>query len=115
MCYALPMATYAIARYAVRPEAREAAERAMHEHASFVRRELPDVTWTVYRDPAAPTHYTAMIRSENPSAGDRHRAAFVAAFAPYVLGEIEITGCELVTSSDLQRRHRAGEAGGRRR
>lgn len=100
------MAFYAIARYEVRPDARDAAELAMHEYASFVRRELPDVSWTAYRDPAAPTHYSAFVRFENRAAEERHRKAFLAAFAPYVIGEIEITGCELVTSSDLQRRHR---------
>lgn len=97
---------FAIARYEVRPEARDAAERAMHEHASFVRRELPDVSWTAYRNPAAPTHYTAVVRSEDHVADERHRKAFLATFAPHVIGEIEITACELVTSSDLQRRHR---------
>lgn len=100
------MAFYAIARYEVRPEARDAAERVMHEHASFVRRDLPDVSWTAYRDPAAPTHYIAVVRFENRTAEERHRKEFLAAFAPHIIGEIEITGCELVTSSDLQRRHR---------
>ena len=100
------MAAYAIARYEVRPDARDTAERAMHEHASLVRREFPDVSWTAYRDPAAPARYIAMIRSEDRAADERHRKAFLAAFAPHVIGEIEITGCELVTSSDLQLRHR---------
>ena len=107
------MAFFAIACYEVRPEARDAAELAMHEHASFVRREMPDVSWTAYRDPAAPTHYIAVVRYEDRAAEDRHRKAFVTAFAPHVIGEIEITGCELVTSSDLQRRHRRSYGGGK--
>ena len=100
------MAVYAIARYEVRPDARDAAERAMHDHASFVRRELPDVSWTAYRDPAAPTRYTAVTHATTSAASERHRTAFLAAFAPHVVGDIELTGAELVTSSDLQRRHR---------
>ena len=99
-------ALHAIARYEVRPDARDAAERAMHDHASFVRRELPDVTWTAYRDPAAPTRYVAMTRAETRAGDERQRQALTAALAPHLVGEIEITGCELVTSSDLQRRHR---------
>jgi quinol monooxygenase YgiN len=101
---AMPM--YALTRYEVRAEARDAAERAMHEHASFVRRELPDVSWTVYRDPVAPTRYTALVRSDDRAAEERHRKMFAAAFASYLVGEPEVSGAELVTSSDLQRRHR---------
>lgn len=100
------MATYSIARYEIRSGARDAAERAMHDHASFVRRELPDVIWTAYRDPAAPDRYVAMTRAEAGAGDDRHRQVLAAALAPYLAGEIEHTGCELVTSSDLQRRHR---------
>jgi hypothetical protein len=100
------MADYATARYEIRSDARDAAERAMHDHASFVRRELPDVTWTAYRDPAMPTRYIAMTRAESRAGDERHRQVLAAALAPFLAGEIENTGCELVTSSDLQRRHR---------
>jgi hypothetical protein len=100
------MAVYTIARYEVRSDTRDAAERAMHEHASFVRQNLPAVMWTAYRDPAAPTRYTSLARAEDPASAVRHREALVAALAPHVVGEIEVTGCELVTSSDLQRRRR---------
>ncbi len=100
------MAAYAIARYEIRPDARDAAERAMHDHAAFVRRELPDVMFTAYRDPAAPTHYVAMTRAETRAGDERHRQALAAALAPHLAGDIEVAGCELVTSSDLQRRHR---------
>jgi len=107
MWYGVAMAaSYILVRYEVHPEVRDAAERAMHEHASFVRRELPRVTWTAYRDPAAPTHYVALVRSEDPASGERNRQAFLSAMAGHIAGEIEVTGCELVTSSDLQRRHR---------
>ena len=99
------MAVYTLVRYEVRPEAREQAERAMHEHASYVRTSLPDVTWTAYRDPDAPSHFVAMIRTEKPG-GDAGAAAFEAAIAPLLVGTLETTRCELVTSSDLQRRHR---------
>lgn len=100
------MATYALVRFEVRADARAAAERALHDHAAYVRRELRDVTWTAYRDPAAPQRYTAMVRYEGRALDPAHHAAFVAAMTPFVAGEIELTGCELVTSSDLQRRRR---------
>src|ERR1043166_7938186 len=97
---AMPM--YTLTRYEVRAEARDMAARAMHEHASFVRRELPDVSWTVYRDPAAPTLYTALVRSDDRAAGERHRKMFAAAFASSLVGDAEVSAAELVTSSDLQ-------------
>lgn len=80
-------ALYTIDRYEVRPDARDAAEPA-------------------YRDPAAPTRFVALTRAESRAGEARHRQALAAALAPHLVGELEITGCELVTSSDLQRRHR---------
>lgn len=83
----------------------------MREYADYVRKELPDLSWTTYRDLRAPTRYTSMIRVDNPAADERHRTtpgttAFNAALEPLLVGTVEITECELVTSSDLQRRHR---------
>jgi quinol monooxygenase YgiN len=105
------MAVYRLARYEVRPEARADAERAMHELASYVRRELPDVTWTVYRDPHAPTRFVALSRADNPTADAGHRdtpgvKAFLAAITPLLAAPIEDSTCELVTSSDLAPRVR---------
>ncbi|HEY5944794.1 MAG TPA: hypothetical protein VIV40_04855 [Kofleriaceae bacterium] len=105
------MAVFKLARFAVRPDAREAAERAMHDFASYVRKELPDSMWTTYRDAKAPNHYVSMIRADNPAADERHRnaagtQAFVAALYPLVEGTVEFTEYELVTSSDLAPRHR---------
>ena len=105
------MAVYKTARFAVRPEAREQAERAMHEFASYVRRELADSMWTMYRDPTAPTHYVALSRAASPAAEQQHDSApgtqaFMAALAPLLVGSIEVTELELVTSSDLAPRHR---------
>ena len=105
------MAVLTIARFEVRPEAHAEAERAMHEFASHVRTQLPGSSWTVYRDPRAPTHYTAMLRVDDVAAAARHRAAtgplaFEAALGPLLVGAVEVVECELVTSSDLQRRHR---------
>jgi len=107
------MAVYTIARFEVRSDARDQAERAMHELASYVRKELPDSMWTAYRDPRAPTHYTAFIRADDPGADERHRnapgtQAFVAMLSPLVVGEVEFTQLELVTSSDLAPRRRTG-------
>ncbi|HEY5920559.1 MAG TPA: hypothetical protein VIV11_02760 [Kofleriaceae bacterium] len=105
------MPVYTVARFQVRPEAREQAERAMHEFAMYVRKELDDSAWTTYRDPRAPNHYLSIIVADTPAADDRHRnaagrQAFVAALNPLVVGEVELTQYELVTSSNLARRHR---------
>ncbi|MBS1123556.1 MAG: hypothetical protein H6Q90_5784 [Deltaproteobacteria bacterium] len=105
------MAVFKIARYDVRPDAGAQAERAMHEFATYVRKELADSSWTTYRDPHAPTHYVSLLRAETPAADARHRdapgtQAFLAALEPLLEGKLELTEYELVTSSDLQRRHR---------
>jgi len=107
------MAVYKIARFEIRPEARQEAERAMHEFAMYVRKELPDSMWTTYRDPRAPTHYMSVIRADDPAADERHRKApgtqkFVEQLYPLVLGLVEFTEYELVTSSDLAPRHKPG-------
>src|SRR5688500_16318361 len=103
------MPVYELARFEIRPDGRASAERAMHEFASYVRAELPDSTWTTYRDPHAPAHYVALTVATSPAARSLHRSApgtqvFLAAIAPLLAGEIEVTDCELVTSSDLGRR-----------
>src|SRR5262245_41714959 len=104
-----------LARFEVRADAREVAERAMHELATYVRNELPDSTWTAYRDPRAPARFIAVIMAKTPAADETYRKAsgtlaFLAALEPVLVGKLEITDCELVTSSDLQRR----QPGGRR-
>jgi hypothetical protein len=103
------MAVYTIARFEIRPEARDQAERAMHAYASYVRQELPGSTWTAYRDPHAPAHHIAMIRADDAAADARRRAApgtqaFDATLATLLIGPVSVTECALVTSSDLQRR-----------
>lgn len=55
------MAVFTIARFEIRPEARDQAERAMHAYASYVRSELPGSMWTAYRDPHAPAHYACAL------------------------------------------------------
>lgn len=107
------MAVLKIARFEIRPEGRIEVERAMHAFATYVRTELPKSAWTMFRDPHAPTHYVAMVRSEDAAADAAHEAApgtraFRAAIAPFLVGDVEVTECELVTSSDLQRRVRSG-------
>ena len=83
----------------------------MHEFASYVRKELDDSAWTTYRDPLEPTHYLSVIVAKSDAAAERHRSApgthaFLAALAPLLAGELELKHYELVTSSDLARRHR---------
>ena len=103
------MPVYEIAQFEVRPEARVRAERAMHEFANYVRSELPDSSWTTYRDPGKPSHYMAITVAASPAARARHRSApgtqaFLAAIEPLLDGAINITDCDLVTSSDLGKR-----------
>jgi quinol monooxygenase YgiN len=103
------MAIQSIARFTIRPDAREAAERAMHAYADYVRKELPDTTWTMFRDPHTPGVYVAMSRADDAATDARQQAAegtaaFRAAIEPLLVAPFELTACELVTSSDLQRR-----------
>lgn len=114
------MALYKLARFAVRPDADQAVERALHEFASFVRAELPGWSWTAYRDPHAPSRYVAMIRADDAAAEARYLGSpgagtFGAALAPLLVGPIEFTDCALVTSSDLGRRPAPQRAGRRPR
>lgn len=83
----------------------------MHDFAAYVRRELPDSSWTVYREAAAPTRYIALLRADTPAAEARFHAApgtqaLLAALSPLVLDPVELATIQLVTSSDLAPRHR---------
>ncbi|NVB82874.1 MAG: hypothetical protein HOV81_31140 [Kofleriaceae bacterium] len=114
------MPVYKLDRFEVRPDARLDAERAMFDYASYVRAELPDTMWTMYRDPHAPTRFTAIAVSRDAAAEARAVAApgtatFLAAIEPLLVGAIETSASELVTSSDLQRRHRPDAKRARRR
>ena len=114
------MAVYTIARYQVRPEASATAEQAMRDFADYVRRELPDSSWTTYREREAPTRFVAMARADDVAADARHRAspgmqAFAAAMAPLLVGEADPSELELVTSSDLQRRWKGPSERSKRR
>ncbi len=118
-CYRPGVPVFKLARFEVRADARLDAERAMFEFASYVRAELPDTSWTMYRDPAAPTHFTAITISKDGAADARAhespgRTALLAALAPLLVGELETSDCELVTSSDLQRRHTPADRAGKR-
>jgi quinol monooxygenase YgiN len=108
------MAVYKVAHYRIRPDARLDAERILHELASYVRKELPDVMWTTYRDRANPSKLISIVRAETAAAEDRYTSApgtqaFSAALGALVEGEIEISEYELVTSSDLAPRHKPGK------
>ena len=78
----------------------------MHEYASAVRQNQPDASWAVFR---APDHYIALLHAKSPAAAATHDTAakpLFDALAPLLAGDVEHTTYDLVTSSDLQRRHR---------
>ncbi len=100
------MPLYTLARFRVRADARTTAEQAMFEHTSAVRRDLASIMVTIYRDPEQPTHYSALVRANDAKAEQQYRGVLRDAIAPHLDGEIAFEHSELVTSSDLQRRHR---------
>lgn len=86
------------ARFELRADARDAAERALHDLASRVRAKGPDTFFTTWRE-AGTSRYLALI-------GEPEADELRAAVAPFVTGEVTLTRHELVTSTDLGRRHR---------
>jgi len=100
------MPLYSLARFRVHADTRQAAEQAMFDHTSAVRRDLAAIMVTIFRDPERPSHYSAMIRANEAKAEQAYRAVLQQALASHLDGEIEWEHSELVTSSDLQRRHR---------
>ncbi|MEO8549033.1 MAG: hypothetical protein ABI678_03650 [Kofleriaceae bacterium] len=83
-----------------------AAELAMFEHTTLVRRDHAAIVTTIYRNPEDPGVYTALIMAHDAKAEARYRDVFTAALAPHLAGTIAFEQSELVTSSDLQRRRR---------
>jgi hypothetical protein len=86
------------ARFEIRADARDPAERALHDLASRVRAKGPETMFTAWREAGA-TRYLALIREDE--ADDLAKV-----LAPYIAGELTLTRHELVTSTDLGRRHR---------
>ncbi|HSD90944.1 MAG TPA: hypothetical protein VLB44_25645 [Kofleriaceae bacterium] len=102
------MPVFMIARFEVRADARTQAEQAMHDLATYVRKELPGVMWSAFR---STDHYVATMRAENPAALEQYRGAagtraFQTALAPLLVGSIDEQPYDLVTSSDLAPRRR---------
>lgn len=100
------MAVYSLTRFEVRPDALETTERALHDYATYVRTNLEDSVWTVYRDPSVPTRFVCMLRAASLLAEDKRRkapgtSAFIAALKPLLVSAIEDAEMQLVTSSDL--------------
>jgi hypothetical protein len=84
-----------MARFEVRPDARDEAERAMHAIANEVRAQQPDAAWTTYR---AGNDYVVILVGKGSLFEDR--------LQPFATAPIEVNDCTLVTSSDLARRRR---------
>jgi len=98
------MSIFKIARYKIRPDARDAVEQAMREFAKYVAFELGDTSWITYRDAHDPDTYVSLIRADDEAADQRHREAvgtkqFVDALYPHVIGSVEFTDYEPVASS----------------
>lgn len=105
------MASYQLAHFDVRAEVRDQAERAMHELAAYIHKELPGSMWTAYCDPAVPTRFWCLLRTTTPADAQKHRAApgvqaFEAALARMTVSAVDVAALQLVTSSDLAPRHR---------
>ena len=83
-----------VARFEVRADARLPAEQILHDFAARVRAD-PDVHWHAWREPGT-NRYLALGNAEG----------FADALAPHLAGEVTYTPYELVTSTDLARRHR---------
>ena len=98
------MPVFKIARFAVRPDARDEVERAMREFALFVGLELEDSSWTTYRDRRNPNAYVTLITAEDADAVEHQRTAggsvqFARVLGPRLLTEVETREYELVATS----------------
>lgn len=98
------MSVFKIARYEVRPEAREEVERAIQEFAAYVRAELGDSSWVTYRDKQNPNRYVSLISADDEAADERHRKApgtkrFVEVLYPRLVGPVEFTEYEPFATS----------------
>jgi quinol monooxygenase YgiN len=105
------MPMFEIARFEVQSDKQLDAERAMHEHATYVRTHLPDCAWSAYREAGAPSRYFIYAVAKSPAAATEQQDApgtktFRTALAPLLAGDFEVSTYELVTSSDLGRRHK---------
>jgi quinol monooxygenase YgiN len=99
------MPIFKIARYQVKPEARDAVEQAMREFAAHVAFELQGTTWVTYQEAGAPDRYVSIITAETEEDDRRHRDSagtkkFVEALYPNVVGEVAFTDYAPVASSE---------------
>ena len=105
------MAVPKLARYVVRPDARDEAERVLHELASVVRAAVPKVMTTTWRETHAPNHYVTLLVDSSAAIEQMFRDAL----APLLEGTIDFFEHQLVTSSELAPRPRDPTRGSRRR
>ena len=93
-----------IARYEIRPEERAEVERAMREFAAYVGSQLRDSAWVTYREKGNPNRFVSLITADDEAAEERHRGAdgtkdFAEVLYPRLVGDVEFTDYEIVTSS----------------
>jgi len=98
------MPVFKIARFAVRPDARDEVERAMRDFALYVGLELEASSWTVYRDRRNPNIYVTLISAEDIDAAEHQRTAggsvhFARVLSSRLLTDVETREYELVATS----------------
>jgi quinol monooxygenase YgiN len=96
---------FKIARFEVKPDQREAAEKAMAEFAEFVGAQLEGSDWATYREKQNPNRYVSIISIVDARSEDWHRRApgtrrFTDALYPALVGEVQFTEYELVATSE---------------
>ena len=98
------MPVFKIARFAVRPDARDEVEQAMREFALYVGLELEDSSWTTYRDRRNPNVYLTLITADDDDAAEHQRTAggsvqFARVLHSRLLTDVESREYEMVATS----------------
>ena len=96
---------FKIARFEVRPDKLEVAEKAIREFAEYVAAHLEGSDWATYREKDNPNAFLSIISIVDQKSEDWHRRApgtkrFVDALYPTLVSEVQFTDYELVATSE---------------